>query len=53
MHISRLGELLVGNNLITKDQLKQALAEQKAAGGQLRLGSILIRDSLITEADLT
>jgi len=53
MHISRLGELLVGNNLITKDQLKQALAEQKAAGGQLRLGSILIRDSLITEGDLT
>jgi type IV pilus assembly protein PilB len=53
MHISRLGELLVGNNLITKDQLKQALAEQKAAGGQVRLGSILIRDSLITEADLT
>jgi type IV pilus assembly protein PilB len=53
MHVSRLGELLVGNNLITKDQLKQALAEQKAAGGQLRLGSILIRDSLITEADLT
>jgi type IV pilus assembly protein PilB len=53
MHISRLGELLVGNNLITKDQLKQALAEQKAAGGQMRLGSILIRDSLITEADLT
>jgi type IV pilus assembly protein PilB len=53
MHISRLGELLVGNNLITKEQLKQALAEQKAAGGQLRLGSILIRDSLISEADLT
>jgi type IV pilus assembly protein PilB len=53
MHISRLGELLVGNNLITKDQLKQALAEQKSAGGQMRLGSILIRDSLITEADLT
>ena len=53
MHVSRLGELLVGNNLITKDQLKQALAEQKAAGGQLRLGSILIRDSLITEGDLT
>jgi len=53
MHISRLGELLVGNNLISKDQLKQALAEQKAAGGQQRLGSILVRDSLITEADLT
>ncbi|OGU12883.1 MAG: type IV-A pilus assembly ATPase PilB [Geobacteraceae bacterium GWC2_58_44] len=53
MHVSRLGELLVGNNLISKEQLKQALAEQKAAGGQLRLGSILVRDSLISEADLT
>jgi type IV pilus assembly protein PilB len=53
MHISRLGELLVNNNLITKDQLKSALAEQKAAGGQQRLGSILIRENLITEADLT
>jgi len=53
MHVSRLGELLVGNNMITKEQLSNALAEQKAAGGQLRLGSILIRDSLISEADLT
>ncbi len=53
MHVSRLGELLVTNNLITKEQLKQALAEQKAAGGQLRLGSILVRDSLISEGDLT
>ena len=53
MHVSRLGELLVGNNLITKEQLAHALAEQKAAGGQPRLGSILVRDSLLSEADLT
>ncbi len=53
MHVSRLGELLVSNSLITKEQLKQALAEQKAAGGQLRLGSILVRDNPINEADLT
>jgi len=53
MQISRLGELLVGHNMITKDQLKQALAEQKSSGGQLRLGSILIRDGLITEDELT
>jgi type IV pilus assembly protein PilB len=53
MHVSRLGELLVGNNMITKEQLAHALAEQKAAGGQPRLGSILIRDSLLTEAELT
>jgi type IV pilus assembly protein PilB len=53
MHVSRLGELLVGNNLITQEQLKAALAEQKAAGGQMRLGSILVRDGLISEAELT
>lgn len=53
MHVSRLGELLVSNSLITKEQLKQALAEQKAAGGQLRLGSILVKENLISEADLT
>ena len=53
MNISRLGELLVSNNMISKEQLTQALAEQKAAGGQQRLGAILVRDSLITEAELT
>ena len=53
MNISRLGELLVSNNMISKEQLTQALAEQKAAGGQQRLGAILVRDSLISEADLT
>jgi type IV pilus assembly protein PilB len=53
MHVSRLGELLVRNNLITREQLDQALAEQKSANGQLRLGSILVRDSLITETELT
>ncbi|MBJ6724092.1 type IV-A pilus assembly ATPase PilB [Geomesophilobacter sediminis] len=53
MQISRLGELLVGNNMITKEQLKDALAEQKESGGQLRLGAILIKNGLITETDLT
>ena len=53
MYVSRLGELLVGNSLITKEQLTQALAEQKTSDGQLRLGSILIRDALISESELT
>ena len=53
MHVSRLGELLVGNNMITKEQLAHALAEQKSAGGLPRLGSILIRESLLSEAELT
>jgi type IV pilus assembly protein PilB len=53
MHASRLGELLVRNNLITKEQLAKALEEQKDSGGQVRLGSILIKNELISEPDLT
>jgi len=53
MHASRLGELLVRNNLITKEQLAKALDEQKDSGGHGRLGSILIKNGLISEADLT
>jgi type IV pilus assembly protein PilB len=53
MQASRLGELLVRNNLITKDQLTKALEEQKESGGQTRLGSILIKNNLIAESDLT
>lgn len=52
MQASRLGELLVRNNLITKEQLAKALEEQKEAGGQARLGSILVKSNLISEADL-
>ncbi len=53
MHVSRLGELLVKNSIITKEQLTKALEEQKESGGQQRLGSILIKNGLITEPDLT
>src|SRR5919109_5449466 len=53
MQASRLGELLVRNNIITKDQLTKALEEQKSSGGQQRLGSILIKNGLIGEPDLT
>lgn len=53
MQSSRLGEILVKNNLITKEELSKALEEQKTSGGQLRLGSILVKHNLITELDLT
>jgi len=53
MHASRLGELLVRNNLITKEQLSKALDEQKETGSHGRLGSILIKNGLISEPDLT
>ena len=46
----RLGHLLVAERLITEDQLKQALAEQK--GKTEKLGSILARLGFITEEQL-
>ncbi|MEI6305969.1 MAG: type II secretion system protein GspE, partial [Deltaproteobacteria bacterium] len=53
MQPSRLGDILVKNNLITREQLTQALEEQKSSGGQLRLGTILIKQNLINEHELT
>jgi len=46
----RLGDLLVAEGLLTADQLKQALAEQK--GRTDKLGSILVRLGHITEEQL-
>jgi type IV pilus assembly protein PilB len=53
MQSSRLGEILVTNKLITREQLATALEEQKMSGGQMRLGSILIKQNLISEQNLT
>jgi len=53
MQPSRLGELLVRSNLITKEQLQRALEEQKNSGGQLRLGTILVKEGYISETELT
>src|SRR6185369_5374440 len=53
MQSSRLGEILVKNNLIDHDQLAKALEEQKLTGGQVRLGSILIKQNFISEQNLT
>ena len=46
----RLGDLLVAEGLITNEQLKQALAEQK--GKTDKLGSILVTQGAITEEQL-
>ena len=43
----RLGELLVENKLLTEEQLKQALAEQKKAG--LKLGQYITRQGMLNE----
>jgi len=53
MQMSRLGELLVANNLISREHLARALEEQKDSSGQLRLGTILIKNDFISETDLT
>ncbi len=53
MQSNRLGEILVKNNLINRDQLSKALEEQKLSGNQTRLGSILISQKLLTEGQLT
>ncbi|WP_020676444.1 type IV-A pilus assembly ATPase PilB [Geopsychrobacter electrodiphilus] len=50
MSINRLGELLIRNQLITDDQLKKAIDEQKKEG--TRLGAALIKLGYIQEADL-
>ncbi len=50
--MSRLGELLVANNLISRENLAKCLQEQKDSGGQLRLGSILVKNNFLTEPSL-
>ena len=46
----RLGDLLVGEGLITPEDLRRALAEQK--GTSEKLGSILVRLNLLSEEQL-
>ncbi len=48
---SRLGEILIKENLITSDQLRQALEQQKATGG--RLGTCLMKLGFITDDEIT
>lgn len=46
----RLGDLLVEAGMITRDQLEQALKEQRRSGE--RLGKVLTRLGLVTEKDI-
>ncbi len=47
----KLGELLLKENLISADQLKQALDHQKANGG--RLGNSLVKLGFLTDDEVT
>lgn len=49
--VDRLGELLVREKLITTDQLKKAIEEQRSSGG--RLGYNLAKLGYVNEKDLT
>ena len=42
---AKIGEVLIFNNLISEDQLNEALSEQKTTKG--KLGHILIKNGLI------
>ncbi len=48
--IKKLGEILLDHNVITPEQLQQALVEQKINHSEL--GQILLKHNYITEADL-
>ena len=50
MSVSRLGELLVRNQLISDNQLAAAISEQKKAG--IRLGAALVKLGYVQEHDL-
>ena len=47
----RLGDLLVQEGLITRDQLQQALQEQRSSG--MRLGYTLVKLGLVQELEVT
>lgn len=50
MSVSRLGELLVRNQLISDNQLANAISEQKKSG--VRLGAALVKLGYVQEHDL-
>jgi type IV pilus assembly protein PilB len=49
--IDKLGDILVRDGLITADQLKRALAEQRSSG--MRLGYTLVKLGFIEETEIT
>ncbi len=47
----RLGEILLTENLLTREQLTQALTEQKSSGH--RLGYVLVKLAMLSEVEVT
>ena len=48
---TKIGDLLLKENLISSEQLEQSLEHQKKFGG--KIGSILVELNFITEDDIT
>src|SRR4029453_11063384 len=48
---SKLGDLLLKENLISQQQLKEALEHQRVSGG--RLGNCLIKLGFVTDDEIT
>ena len=46
----RLGDLLIREGLITKEQLQQALSEQRSTG--MRLGYTLVKSGFVEETEI-
>ena len=49
--VTRIGDLLIEEGLITREQLGQALTEQRSSG--MRLGYVLVKMGLVQELDIT
>jgi len=49
--VDRLGDILISDGLITREQLTQALAEQRTSGH--RLGYVLVKLGLVQEIEIT
>ncbi|MEZ4456040.1 MAG: hypothetical protein R2882_05735 [Gemmatimonadales bacterium] len=47
----RLGEILLSENLLTREQLSQAVSEQKSSGH--RLGYVLVKMGVLPEVEVT
>jgi MshEN domain len=52
-HGARLGELLIEDKLVTRDQLEEALRVQGSVRAYLPLGQILLMQGVLTRAQLT
>jgi type IV pilus assembly protein PilB len=46
----KLGDILAASGLVTKEQIREALARQSDAGG--RLGEVLVAEGLVSEQDI-